>query len=100
MLTKDIFWKELFVSEFLSALKKEWFSSYKFSTSIRISDIKYIDPRLKYNSSFYLFNHQLHYILDHYFVESETNKDNVNKFSIGLLMISLNKKFLYKNANK
>lgn len=50
-----IFWEELLISEFLSALKREWFSSYEFSTSILTFDKKYRHLRSKYKNSFYFF---------------------------------------------
>ncbi len=44
------------MSEFLLALKKEWFSSHEFPTSTPIFDKKYKHPRSKHKNSFYFFN--------------------------------------------
>ena len=100
MPTEDTSRKVLLTSESLSALREEWFSSYKFPTGTRILDIKYRYPGSKYNSSFYPFNDQLDYALAHYFVESKTIKSNVNKFLTDLLMAPLTKKLSYKDVDE
>ena len=100
MSTEDISWKRLFASEFLSALREEWFSSYDFPVSIQVSNIKYKYLRSKYNTSFYPFNNQFDYALSHYFAKLETTKNNINKFLTDPLMTSLTKKLSYKNTDK
>ena len=100
MPTKDTSRKELPASKSLTALRKEWFSSYKFSAGIRISDIKYRYQGSKHNNSFYPFNDQLNYSLAHYFTKSETTKGNVNKFLTDPLIPLLIGKLSYKNADE
>lgn len=96
MSTKDTSWKRLLMSEFLSALREKWFSSHEFPTSIWISNIKYRHSGWKHKSSFYSFNDQLDHTLTHYFPESKTTKDNVNKFWTDPLMAPFTKKLFYK----
>ena len=81
-------------------LREEWFSRNKFSAGIPISNIKYNHLGIRYQNSFYLFNDKLDYALAHYFAESETTKNNVNKFLSDLLMTSFTKKLSYKNADE
>ncbi len=92
--------KRLFASESLSTLRKEWFNSHEFPAGTPISDKKYKHPRSKHKNSFYFFNDQLNYSLPHYFTESKTTKDNVNKFLTDLLMAPLTEKLSYKNADE
>ena len=44
MPTKDKSWKRLLASEFLLALREEWFSSYEFFAGTQVLDIKYKHP--------------------------------------------------------
>lgn len=55
-LTENMPWKKLFASEFLLALREEWFSSHEFFTGTSISKKKYRQLRSKHKSSFYSFN--------------------------------------------
>lgn len=93
-------WKRLLASEFSSTLREEWFSSHELPASILISNQRYKHPGSKQKSLFYIFNNLLDYVLAHYFAKSKTIKGNVNKFPTNLLMTSLIKKLLYKNADK
>ena len=86
-------WKKLFASEFLSALREEWFNSHEFPTGTFISDKKYKHPRFKYKNSFYFFNDQPDYGLAHYFAKSETTKNNMDKFSTDPLIVPFTKNF-------
>ena len=65
MLTEDMTWKKLFASEFLSALRKKWFNSHKFSASTSISYKKYKYLRSKHKNCFNFFNDLLNYGLAH-----------------------------------
>lgn len=49
---------------------------------------------------FYLFNNQLDYILTYNFADSMTTKGNVDRFLSNLLIVLLNKKLSYQNADK
>lgn len=49
---------------------------------------------------FHSFNDELDYALAHYFAESETTKDNVDKFFSNPLMRSINEKLSYRNADE
>ena len=100
ILTKDMPWRNLFASEFLLALREEWFSSHEFSAITIISDIKYNHPRLQYKNCFYSFNNQLDYSLAHYFLELKTTKSNIDQFLTNPLMVFLIIKLSYKNADK
>lgn len=100
ILIEDTLWKGLLISKFLWLLKEKWFSIYKFSVGISISDMKYKYPRSKHKSSFYVFNNLLGYTLAHYFIKPKITKGNVNKFLIYLLIALLTKKLDYKNADK
>lgn len=100
MLIKKTSWKRLFTSEFLSALRKKWFNSYKFSTNTFILNIRYRYPRSKYKICFYFFNDQLNYVLAYYFAELKTTKNNINKFLTNLLIVFFTKNLSYKNADK
>ena len=90
----------LLTSEFLSLLRKKWFTGKEFPAGILVSDIKYNYLGLKHQNSFYLFNDQLDYTLAHYFAESKTTKGNLSKFLFDLLMTSLTKKLSYKNTDE
>ena len=100
MPTEDTFWKRLLASNFSSALREEWFSSYEFFSSIWILDIKYRHSRSKYKSSFYPFNDQFDYIIAYYFAKSEIAKGNMKKFLTDPLMVPLTKKLSHKNADE
>ena len=90
----------LFVIELLSSLREIRFSKKEVLTSILISDIKYDHLRLQNHDPFYMFNHQLDYILAHFFLESKTMKSNIDKFLSNLLMILQTEKLSYQNADK
>ena len=100
LLTKNIPWNGLLVSEFLSLSREGWFTRNEFLASTPISNIKYNHREVKHQNSFYLFHNQLNNALAHYFVESEATKSNVNKFLSDLLMTPLTKKLLFKNADE
>ena len=55
-LIKDIPQKGLFTNKSSLALKKEWFSSYKFSIDTFISKKKYKYRKSKHKTSLYFFN--------------------------------------------
>lgn len=100
MSTKDMPWKGLLASEFLSALREKWFNSHEFPAGTFISDKKYKHPESKHKNIFYPFNNQLDYALAHYFTKSKTTKGNVNKFLTNPLIAPLTKNLSYKNAIK
>ena len=87
-------------SESSSSLKEARFSEQEFSTGILVSNIKYDHPGSQNDNLFYPFHNQLDYALTHYFAESETTKDNVDKFLSNPLMASLTKKLSYQNVDK
>ncbi len=97
---KDMPWKWLFIIEFLSVLRENWFSSHEFSANTSISDKKYKHLGSKQKNSFYSFYDQLDYSLAHYSVKSETTKGNMNKFLTDPLMAPLTKKLSYKNIDE
>lgn len=99
-LTENTPQTRLFVSKSLSMLREKWFNSHEFPVAIPISHKKFKYPRSKHKISFFSFNNQLDYDLAHYFVQSETTKCNLNKFSTNLLMTSLTEKLSLKNADK
>ena len=100
MPTENTPWKKLFVSEFLSTLKKECFNSHKFPAGTSISDKKYKHLRSKHMNSFYPFNNPLDQNLAYNFAESEITKGHMNKFLTNFLIAPLTKKLSYKNADK
>lgn len=71
------------------------FFEKEFPASIPVSNINYYHPRLQNNNLLYIFYNQLDYALTHYFVESETMKENVDRFLFEPLMIPLIKKLFY-----
>lgn len=91
---------ELFASKLSFSLKEIQFSKQKFLASIPISNIKYNHPKSQNNNIFYLCNEQLDNTLAHYFADSETTKDNVDKFLSNLVMAPLIKKLFYQNTVK
>ena len=87
----------LFGSELSSPLREIRFNKQEFLTGTSISDIKYNYLEYKNDNLFYLFNDQLEYTLAHYFAESETTKDNVDRFLSNLLIAPLIEKLFYQN---
>ena len=90
----------LLESELSSSLREIRFSKREFFTGTLVSNIKYNYLRSQNDNLFYLFHNQLDYILSHYFAESETTKDNVNKFLSNPLITPLTEKLYYQNTNK
>ena len=86
--------------ELSSSLREVRFSEREFSTSISVSAIKYDHPGSQNNNLSYPFNDQLDYALVYYFAESETIKDNVNRFLSNLLRTPLIEKLSYGNADE
>lgn len=90
----------LSASKLLSFLEEIRFSEQKFPADKLISDIKYYYLGFQKNNRFYRFKNQLDYTLINYFAESETIKDNIDRFLSNLLMVLLIKKLSYQNNNK
>lgn len=90
----------LLANELLFSSRLIWFSEKKFLAGKPISDIKYNYRRSQNNNNFYLFNHQLNYLLAHYFADSKNIKSNIKRFLSNLVMASLDKKLSYQNADK
>ena len=82
-------------SQSSSSLREVRFSEQEFLIGTLVSNIKYDHPRSQNDNLFYLFHNQLDYILAHFFAESETIKDNVDKFFSDLLMAPLTEKLCY-----
>ena len=82
-------------SELSSSLREVKFSEQEFLTSTPVSNIKYDHPGSQNDNLFYPFHNRLDYALAHYFAESSTTKDNVDKFLSNLLMASLTQKLFY-----
>ena len=82
-------------SESSSSLRKDRFNKQKFSAGTLVSNIKYDHSGSQNNNLFYPFYNQLDYALAHYFAESKTTKDNVDKFLSNQLIAPLTKKLSY-----
>lgn len=76
------------------------FIESKFLASILVLDTRYKYFRSQNNNSFYLFNNQVVYTLVHYFANSETTKNNIDKFLTNFLIKLITKHLLYYNGNK
>ena len=87
-------------SESSSSLTEVRFSEQEFPAGTPVSNIKYDHPGSQNDNLFYPFHNQLDYALVHYFAQSETTKDNVDKFLSDLLMAPLTEKLSYQNADE
>ena len=87
-------------NELSLSLREIRFSDQEFAANIPISIIKYNHPGFQNNNPFYLFHDQLDNRLAKYFVESETTKNNIDKFLFEPLIAALTKKLSYSNADK
>ncbi len=87
-------------SESSSSLREVRFSDQEFAAGIPVSNIKYNHLGFQNNNLFHSFHDQLDYGLAKYFAESETTKNNVDKFLSDLLMTPLTEKLSYRNADK
>lgn len=76
------------------------FNKSEFLASTPILDTRYKYSRRKNNNSFYSFNGQLDYVLDHYFTDLETTKCNVDKFFTNSLIKPIIKNLLYYNISE
>lgn len=90
----------LFASELSSFLKEISYSEQEFSANKPISNIKYHYPDFQNNNPFYLFNNQLDYVLNTYFIESKTIKGKIDQLLSNSLIILLTKNLSYQNVNK
>ncbi len=90
----------LLASELSSSLREVRFCEQGFPAGIPVSDIKYHHPGSQNDNPFHPFNDQLDYALATFFAESETTKDNVDRFLSDPLMAPLTEKLSYRNADK
>ncbi len=87
-------------SESSSSLREVKFNDQEFAAGTLVSNIKYNHPRFQNDNLFHSFHDQLNYGLAKYFAESETTKNNINKFLSDPLMAPLTKNLSYRNADK
>ena len=87
-------------SESSLSLIKVRFSEQEFSTGTPVFNIKYDHLESQNDSFFYPFHNQLNYALAYYIIESETTKDNKDKFLSNILMALLTEKLSYQNADE
>ena len=90
----------LLANKLSASLKEVRFSKQEFLTSKPVSDIKYPHFASQNNNPFYPLNDQLDYALATYFAESETMKDNIDRFLSNPLMALLTEKLSYQNVHK
>ena len=88
------------LSELSSTFKQTRFRKYEFSFGTSVLDTQYKHFESQKNNPFYPFHSQLNYALAHYFANSETTKNNFDKFSTNPLMKPITKNVLYFNTNK
>ncbi len=87
-------------SESSSFLREIRFSDQEFAADTLISNFKYNHPEFQNNNPFYPFHDKLDYRLSKYFAESETTKNNIDKFLSDPLMAPLTEKLSYQNTDK
>ena len=88
------------LSESSVSFKEVMFNECKFLSGTPVLDIRYEHFRNQINNLFYLFNSQLDYALAHYFANSKTIKQNIDKFLTNLLMKPIIKNLSYYNVDK
>ena len=85
----------LLTSKLSVFLREVRFNEQEFLAGKPVLDIKYFHLGSQNTNLFHPFNDQLDYILAIYFVESETTKDNIDRFLSDSLMAPLTKKLSY-----
>lgn len=98
--SRQTFENELHVSELLFSSKEVWLGIQEFFADKSVLDIKYYHPGSQNNNHFYLFNDKLDYVLVNHFAESETTKNNVDRYLPDPLIALLTKKLSYQKADK
>ena len=95
ILAKHTSQAELFGNELYLSVKNGKIIDYEFTPGTLISNIKYNYFRFQIYNTFYLFYNQLSYKLAQYFTKSKIINNNIDKFLLGLLILSLTEKLFY-----